>query len=169
MSVTINGDTGVSKVQDGVIVQADLASGVAGTGPAFSAYAGSTLAISNNTWTKVPCNTEEFDTNSNYDASTYRFTPAVAGYYQVSGSASIGGQSNVWNKCSIYKNGAEFKNGTMSNVNTFSNGAVVSALVYLNGSTDYVELYVIHNTGTNANLAQGQSACYFQGFLVRAA
>ena len=47
MSVTINGDTGIDKVQDGSIVQADLASGITvdslstapGSAPSYSARA----------------------------------------------------------------------------------------------------------------------------------
>jgi hypothetical protein len=45
--------------------------------------------ITSNTFTKVQINTEEFDTNSNFDSTTnYRFTPTVAGYYQVNGSVN---------------------------------------------------------------------------------
>jgi len=44
MTVTVNGTTGVSLVQDGVVVQADLAANVAGNGPVFNVIA-STGAI----------------------------------------------------------------------------------------------------------------------------
>jgi hypothetical protein len=80
MSVIIDGDTGIDKITDGSVVQADLASGVAGTGPAFSAYMGSNQSVTQATATKCTFNTEAFDTNSNYDTGTYRFTPTVAGY-----------------------------------------------------------------------------------------
>ena len=53
-------------------------------GPTFSAYLSSGQTISNATHTKIQYNTEEWDTNNNYDnATNYRFTPTVAGYYQI--------------------------------------------------------------------------------------
>ena len=52
--------------------------------PAFLATLSADQSISNSTLTKVQFNTEVFDTNSNYDnATNYRFTPTVAGYYQL--------------------------------------------------------------------------------------
>jgi len=59
-------------------------------GPAFRASINSDLGVSVSTWTKVPFDTEEFDTNSNYDnATNYRFTPTVAGYYQANDSVRV--------------------------------------------------------------------------------
>lgn len=45
----------------------------------------------------------------------------------------------------LYKNGVEFKRGLSEISPTDGYGAVVSALIYLDGSTDYVELWVYHN------------------------
>jgi hypothetical protein len=54
--------------------------------PAFSAYQGATQNISNNSSTKVPINSRNFDTDNNYDHSTnYRFTPTTSGKYYVYG------------------------------------------------------------------------------------
>ena len=78
--------------------------------PAFSAYRnGSQSALVSGTWTKVLCNTEEFDTNSNYDNTTnYRFTPTVAGYYQINGAISPIAFSGNYLSCGIYKNGTVY-------------------------------------------------------------
>jgi hypothetical protein len=151
-------------MNSGNIIQAS------GAAPAFSAWASSSQTFSSNVFTKIQCNTEEFDTNNNYDTSTYRFTPTVAGYYQLTGqfyinTGSSGGESLV----SINKNGSEFKRGTDLGNNTAGSmlSLGVSALVYLNGSTDYVELYGYMSIGhTSGN---GQAATYFQGFLARSA
>ena len=72
MVTKVYGTQGVDKVQDNVIATADLqdgaitaakiASGVAGTGPAFSAYSSASQSITSATWTKVVCGTELFDT-----------------------------------------------------------------------------------------------------------
>ena len=147
----------------------------AGTGPAFSAYASATQSLSNSTLTKIQFNTEEFDTANCYDnATNYRFTPNVGGYYQITMASAIGstatGVANTQLVCAIYKNGSSFKFGgsTLLN-NTYDMVAAVSALIYLNGSTDYVEGYFRQISGGALNTAAGQSISYFQGSLVRAA
>ena len=55
--------------------------------PYFYAYLVTDVtAVSDLTWTKVPCNTVGFQTGSTYDNSTnYRWTPAVAGKYSLYG------------------------------------------------------------------------------------
>jgi len=47
----------------------------------FSAYMGSTQSTVATTWTKLQMNTEEYDTNSNYNTTTYAYTAPVTGYY----------------------------------------------------------------------------------------
>ena len=116
--------------------------------PAFEAYLGGSggQAVSDNTVTLVQANTEVYDTDSNYDTSTYRFTPQVAGKYLVYGSvlAEVGSSSNM-NENYIYikKNGS---NITEYEKNFASNPIridliQVSAIIDMNGSSDYLELY----------------------------
>jgi hypothetical protein len=145
-------------------------------GPAFSAYLSATQNISSNTWTKVACNTEEFDTASAYDnATNYRFTPQVAGYYQVSGRIHQAGSSITNCDIAIYKNGSAFKSGgfaTLSAGATTSDfGSTISTLVYLNGSTDYIEMYGLITVSVSASRFYAASAVntYFQATMVRGA
>tara|TARA_R110002126_G_scaffold133061_1_gene277053 strand:+ start:282 stop:854 length:573 start_codon:yes stop_codon:yes gene_type:complete len=144
---------------------------LAGNGPAFSAYTDAdTQSISNATWTKVVLDTEEFDTNSNFASS--RFTPTVAGYYQINGQTNFGGISASGHQASsLYKNGARYKDGSQNPFDaTDGSGSVVSALLYFNGSTDYVELYIFQRSGASRNANVGNIARnYFDGCLVRAA
>lgn len=134
------------------IVQDSINGGVAGTGPAFSAYmSANQTGISQNTWTKTTLNTEEFDTASCFDSSTnYRFTPNVAGYYQVNftlwGTSSTAYGASVAG--SIYKNGSAYKRTTVNLLGGSAGstpineiGTQVSAIIYMNGSTDYLEFY----------------------------
>jgi hypothetical protein len=174
MPTVINGTTGVSKVQDDVIEQPDLKTGIAGTGPAFSAYAGTSQTVTLSTATKVAIDTENFDTNSCFDTALYRFTPNVAGYYQVNGSlrATVGTTFSQYSSI-IYKNGAEL---TRSLVNiSFPAGSNqmlgVSTIVYMNGSTDYLELYgVLAGSGTATfGFVSSVLTSTFSGFLARAA
>ena len=145
------------------------ASTFAGTGPAFSAYLGANQSVTTSTFTKVQCNTEEFDTNSNYDnATNYRFTPTVAGYYQVNVRINSLVASTLL-ICSLYKNGAEFKRGNDLRVSLNSSSAITSSfLLYLNGSTDYIELYA-YITGTSPSIESGATNAWFQASMVRGA
>jgi hypothetical protein len=131
-------------------------------GPAFSAYQSAGTSYSSNTYTKIQFNTEEFDTANAFDSTTnYRFTPLVAGYYQINlvADAAVG----TYFELDIFKNGSRFK-GTQ---NTGYFGITVSSIIYMNGSTDYLEGYVfITGAGT---LTQSAAFTNFSGCLVRSA
>lgn len=136
----------------------------AGTGPAFNAYPSSQQSVSTNTWTKVNLQTEYFDTNSNFASS--RFTPTVAGYYQINGTVAIEHYDNTsFLQCAVYKNGANFVRGASSkgDQNEFA-ACNVSTVVSLNGSTDYVELFFYGDTTLLQNSNQSTN---FSGALVR--
>jgi hypothetical protein len=147
---------------------------VSGNMPAFSAYGNAAQTVTTSTFTKVTLNTKEFDTNNNFDSTTnYRFTPTVAGYYQINGqiyfSTSV---STTRILIGIYKNGSAYKWGndfqTTTAISAFR--GVVSSIVYLNGSTDYVELYgYIVGSGTLAFGGTSTTDDYFNGSLVRSA
>ena len=138
------------------------------TGPAFRAYAGSNVVISSATWTKVTLNTENFDTNNNFDSTTnYRFTPTVAGYYQINGTANgqPSGTAPVRLVTQIYKNGVGNSYGTDTAIaGTYS--SFVSDVIFFNGSTDYVELYVYINA-TTPTVNSGSASVFMSGALVR--
>ncbi len=154
--------------------QPALSTGVAGTGPAFSAYASASQTITLGTATKVAIDTENFDTNSNFDTSTYRFTPTVAGYYQVNGSVR-GNAATTFTQfyASIYKNGSEIIraqfNGSFTNTANLS--VPVTTIVYMNGTTDYLELYGLANGSGTATFGFTSSVAtsQFSACLVRAA
>lgn len=174
--------TSVANTQiTGNITQAQIATGVAGTGPAFSAYAGTTASISPSTWTKVTLSSEIYDTANAFDSSTnYRFTPQVAGYYHISAGARVEGV-NANNKIlGIYKNGS-----VLYTTDTYTLPSVtynpsympitIAATIYLNGSTDYIELYGYSN-GTSTAISGGLGGTntapwgtYMTGFLARSA
>lgn len=136
--------------------------------PAFSASRTTSQSLTNAAWNKVQCATEDFDTASAYDAATnYRFQPTVAGYYSITGSAYA--QSATQLMASVYKNGSLHRYGQPANSGSAVElGSVVSCLVYLNGSTDYVELFA-YAAGSTPSLAGNAALNYFQGAMVRPA
>jgi hypothetical protein len=142
---------------------------VSGNQPAFSAYQSTLQSVSNVTFTKVQLQTEEFDTASAFDSTTnYRFTPQVAGYYQVSGYVGYTFISGTAISV-VYKNGSRFKDGVFSSGQTDGTGTTVDCLIYLNGSTDYIELYTYQRTGLSQNTVNSANSTYFQAVLVRTA
>ena len=131
-------------------------------GPAFSAYQSSAQTISSSTATKISFQSELFDTANAFDSTTnYRFTPLIAGYYQVTGALYANGITSV--QAYIYKNGVNYQSSPYAS----QNGQFISGLVYLNGSTDYVEMYVFFLVGQVVTAAKEQT--YFQAAMVRSA
>lgn len=157
MTTQISGTTGVSRVQDGAVVQADLAANVVGNGPVFSLYQTSAQSLSAS-WTKLLMNAEEFDTSN--AAATGRFTAPATGYYQINAELTVTAQNTI--SISAYKNGVQTKLGDY--VNATSVG--VACVLFLSAG-DYVEIYG-YSTGT-PSVSAFQNATYFQGFLASAA
>ena len=153
--------------------QAGLGAGVAGNGPAFGVYAGSAQSLSSGTFTKVQLNTELFDTNNNFDSTTnYRFTPTVAGYYQINARVTLSG--NTWTRgiLSIWKNGSETYRGNDITFSANSAALVVttSQLFSLNGSSDYLELYVYAiGSSLSAYVSGSAESSSMSGYLARSA
>jgi Tol biopolymer transport system component len=141
--------------------------------PAFSAYANATQSITTATQTKVAINTELFDTNSNFDTTNNRFTPTVEGYYQVNGVARLAGSAATQMVVSIYKNGALYVRGTdivFSASGLATMNCTVNEVIYMNGTTDYLELYgAAAATTPSLNFASIEITSRFSACLVRGA
>ena len=131
---------------------------------AFRADRSGTQSLAGFTWTKVQLNSEVFDTNSNFDPTTnYRFTPTVAGYYQIS-AAVVFSTANTGNQMSIYKNGSRTLVGQNSDASAV--WLVAGGLIYCNGSSDYIELYAAHLVGSAKDIT---TESFMTGILVREA
>ena len=143
-------------------------------GAAFSAYASASQTVTLNTATKVAIDTENFDTNSNFDTTNNRFTPTVAGYYQVNGCLR-GSAVTTFTVITvyIYKNGSENIRTQMSATltNSASTQININNIVYMNGTTDYLELYgLINGTGTATfGFTSAAATSQFSACLVRGA
>ena len=133
--------------------------------------------ISNNIYTKINFNTVAYDTNSNYNASTYRFTPTIAGYYKMDfnlGIVATAGRTYAFAP-SIYKNGTSYSSlefdmlisASATNVNV-----PYSDLIYMNGTTDYLEAYFYQYDFTatsTVNILSTNQSSKITCFLARAA
>lgn len=132
--------------------------------PAFEAYLSAGQDSTDDANVKVQLDTVILDTDSCFDNTTnYRFTPTVAGKYYVYGSvvgSSTGGASTIVHVYSyIYKNGSAYKFSTIDFRNNYGNqaGPAVSAIIDMNGSTDYLELYGSIDTTSGTPRFNGSS------------
>lgn len=143
---------------------ADIAAAIAkARGPTFSAKMSTNQAIPNGVNTKVNFDTEEFDVGNCYDPVLYRFTPNMMGYYLITVGIVI--VAGAYTSAIVAKNGAAWK---MSNFGVGGEpySTETTAIVYCNGTTDYIEGWALTSAAGRSLVASANSA-FFQGCMVR--
>ena len=171
ITLGVSGDT--INVPSGVtIANSGTATGFGGTmTPAFEATLSSNQAVSDNANTKLAANTEIYDTDNAYDnSSNYRFTPQVAGKYFFYGSI-YGDPQTASDLVYVYaffsKNGT---GGRQAAIDTRNNNGrewsvPISAVIDMNGSSDYVELFGNVNAADGAGM-QFRTHSYFGAYKI---
>ena len=141
-----------------------LASGasqtLAANTPAFFVFKNSNMnEISHLTATKITFGNEDLDTDNAFDSSTnYRFTPQTAGKYMIGLTARL--EQNDGNATQleeamvhIYKNGSVYAEAKVdfdaNEIKSFN--PYVTAIVDMNGSSDYIEGFFTTHTASNSN------------------
>jgi C1q domain len=137
---------------------------VSGNMPTFNTTInGSNQTISNNTDTVVLFNSNNFDTASAYTAATGKFQPAIAGYYQINANILLNGNSITLGSSDIRKNGSLYARiGTIAAAFTSLPVAMSgSTVVYLNGSTDYIQItaYITATSSQSVGISSSFSGC----------
>jgi hypothetical protein len=169
MTTTINAST-----SSGLVVTPDNSGNVllqynGQSAPAFFAYKSTNQNSTGGANTKVTFDTEVFDTNSNFASD--RFTPTVAGYYQLNANVFYTNSVSGYALLSFWKNGADFVRGPQMQLTTAAyNAQSISNIIYFNGTTDYVEVYT--QTGSTATMYGVVGTPYltnFSGCLLRGA
>ena len=121
--------------------------------PYFYASNSADLTPANNTYEKVPFNTLALGSSSDYNTSTYRFTPTTAGKYFIVNQLrfSYGSGYGKMNSAVLFFNGSQdVMSVTEMNYNYDSQVyATVSAIYSFNGSSDYVEAYTYIRQSTS--------------------
>jgi hypothetical protein len=154
----------IATVPAGSVNQAAMGTNVANTGPLFNSYADGSQSLPTLTWTKVLL-TELTDTNDNFASS--RFTPTIAGYYQINLIGLASPATGITSVASaLYKNGVAVSAFTQENYNSTSAVAPFSDIVYCNGTTDYIEMYMFLRASATGTV---NSNTFFSGSLIRAA
>lgn len=148
----------------------DAIAGISLGGEGFSAYDSTGTSLSNGAFTKVQCDTEEWDSEGDYDnATNYRHTPSVAGKWLYIGMCDVAAASSGSRYEAIYKNGSIARDGTQAyHPSTGNAHGPVVALLDMNGSGDYAEFFVRQDTGSSRTATTGADQTYFQGVRVGA-
>lgn len=104
--------------------------------------------------------TEDTDTlnwHSNV-TNTERITPTLGGWYQINASGTFDTTVSARIIVAIHKNTSEYVKLDWTGGAT-ANGRTLSAVVYLNGSTDYVRLVVAQYTAGAVDWTQSKLTC----------
>ena len=140
----------------------------------FSARFSSNQSIPHNTTVKLQYDSKDFDIASEYDNTTnYRFTPQTAGYYHVNlwqTMQSQNGNSLIYIAPELKKNGSTevYTVQSISTVIGQELSATISHIMYMNGSTDYIEAYMYQYDyyDYNANNAYAGNKGVFSAWLL---
>jgi hypothetical protein len=134
------------------------------TPPSFSVHKNGTdqTGIVSGVATKLTWSTEDYDTHGWFASD--KFTPLLAGKYLFELSAYFNASADgALMYCFLYKNGGQEKYFFQVAPST---GAIIvpgSALIPANGSTDYFEVYVQQQTGSNQTINGTASVTHFKG------
>ena len=142
----------------------NLAGAAVANTPAFSARMSGAQTLSNETYTKVDFDTEDFDTDGAYDHSTnQRFTvpSGKAGIYffncfLIADSASAAQLQNC--QLAFYKNGSLFKkqDWSFNSNDILYAGLTLSSLMNL-AESDYIEVFVRISDASGSPVIDGSA------------
>jgi hypothetical protein len=151
---------------------------VSGNMPAFYAYNSAGQSVSPSTNTKAQLNTKSstnnataFDTHGYFDNVTnFRYTPLIAGYYQFNAGVFGTGTSTTNVQTFIFKNGSSQAAYGLCAVQAGQNATPnCSCVIYMNGTTDYVELWGQVGGGSSCSFNGGFGGTYLSGAMIRTA
>ncbi len=127
----------------------------------FNVYRAAAYTTVSNALTKMPVDTKDYDTSTNFDVVTnFRFTVPFTGFYRFSGRYSTATTRAL---ITLYKNGAEVRRGQDTSVASGNIGAQVNADISLVAG-DYIELWYL--TAAAVTLDVGLPQAYFSGHLI---
>jgi len=133
--------------------------------PAFLVRLTGNQSVANTTTTILSFNREALDTDSDYDSTNYRFVPQVEGYYKIGVRITSQG-TGAGQSLNIVKNGSEVTEYQVNAAASTTNSQINEALVFMNGSSDYVDARVYQSSGSSKDYYGADYNCQFYGFRV---
>lgn len=112
-------------------------------------------------WHKILFDTILFDTNSEFNTGSNRFTATKAGYYEInSGLHTFNKNDAEYYGIAVYKNGVEYQETAAHHYGDKLISRTINCLIYLD-VTDYVEIYFFNgNAPTTIDAYSGKT--YFE-------
>ena len=141
-------------------------SGFGGTNtPSFYVRLSGNFDLTNDTFVKVPWDTEQFDTDSAFASNKFTVPSGEGGKYMFIVHAFMGNQLGLYN-IKLYKNGSAISpNTNFAHQNRSTSDAdmsQVSIQVQDLSAGDYIEVYIQTTAGSNGDVLSSTS--FFQGF-----
>ena len=137
----------------------------ASNSPSFYVRLSSNFDLTNDTFVKVPWDTEEFDTDSAFASNKFTVPSGKGGKYFFLVHAFMGNQLGLYN-IKLYKNGSAISpNTNFAHQNRSSSDADMSQIsiqVQDLSAGDYIEVYIQTTAGSNGDVLSSTS--FFQGF-----
>lgn len=162
---TIESTSGGIKFPDGT-TQTSAASETVGGVSSFKVHRNDVnQSIATSSTIKILWNTEEFDTNNDYDLDNNWFKPTVAGTYILNINATMGSlNTSQYLMVYIFKNGQAY---SMTHIYSSGSNATIRVnltdIVAADGVNDYFEAYVYQNSGSAKNLFGTSTQTSFSG------
>ncbi len=104
------------------------------------------------------------DSHGDYDDTTYKFTPTIAGVYRFTVSVEVKAMADTKIvTVSLLKGGTIIANQKIQASSTTSAQASVNFLSQANGSTDYYTAQVTQDSGGNKDVDGSNTKTFFQG------
>ena len=171
-STVADGSVSSAKIADNAVTSAKIndvtAKQATENTPMFKVYRSANQSISTTTWTKVTFDSEFTggDPLNEFDTTDSRYQPSVAGWYHIIFNPSFQGNGGSVRYGAIMKNTSYMIYA--ETVGSVPIRTTVSGLIYLNGTSDYVEFQMYTQGTSSLAIRGGSNETQAQGFLVRA-
>lgn len=112
-------------------------------------------------FTKLILTNTDFNIGGGFDVANSRFTPTAKGYYLISAQIASNTVANGGVQIGLYKSGYQQCTGLSRspiNANLF---AQISDIFYMDGSTDYIEVFGYQNTGSVNSFGGAKEQTFF--------
>lgn len=145
----------------GFETSASISSSLLSNSCKFRTYRNTAYNTANGVWTKMPYDTENYDTGSNVSSGT--FTAPIAGVYDFKARWGSGSSTANFSSIALYKNGTEVSRGSYLQYVGAPMGNVVNDQLQL-AANDTIEVWYISNGVMVADV--GSAFNYFSGRFV---
>ena len=123
--------------------------------------------VSNSTWTKVQFNSGIGSfASEGWDGTNYRFLPTFRGYWHFDWGVVCAGTSLSYGLSALYKNGSAIAYGSTIKPTNTSEPTVGSKIVYLNGTSDYVEVFGYVTASSGNKFSSGEANTFLTAHMV---